>query len=166
MKTGLVSVREMGPEDASAWLDVHRRAVRGIAAADYPPSVIDAWAPMPVTGHAINQVLENPDQEYRLVVELDGRVAGIAAAVFALSELRACYVAPEATRRGIGSCLIRKLEDAARHHGLTFLQVDSSITAEPIYLRAGYEVTERGDHTLHTGQRMACVKMRKTLVGA
>ncbi len=39
------SIREMRQEDARAFLEVHHLAVRGLAAADYPAEVIEAWAP-------------------------------------------------------------------------------------------------------------------------
>jgi putative acetyltransferase len=56
-----VSVRELSNEEARAFLDVHHAAVRGIAAKDYPPEVVDDWAPMPVTDKSIERFLINPD---------------------------------------------------------------------------------------------------------
>jgi GNAT superfamily N-acetyltransferase len=79
--------------------------VRGIAAKDHPLAVIEAWAPMPATEDAIERVRANPEKEYRLIAEMEGRVIGIGAAVFEKFELRACYVAPDAGRRGVGSAL-------------------------------------------------------------
>jgi putative acetyltransferase len=96
----LVVIREMRSEDARAFLDVHHAAVRGIAAKDYPLAVIEAWAPMPLTDDAIERGRANPDKEYRLIAEIEGRVVGIGAAVFEVAELRACYVAPDG--RGCG----------------------------------------------------------------
>jgi putative acetyltransferase len=159
-----VFVREMCPEDARTFLEIHHAAVRGIAAKDYSSAVIEAWAPVPVTDIAVERVKSNPDGEYRLLAEIDGRVVGIAALVSKNAELRACYVAPEASRKGVGSVLVREIERVAREHGLKFLQLDSSVTAEPFYEASGYEVHERGVHVLRGGQRMACVKMRKNLV--
>jgi hypothetical protein len=48
-----IIIREARPGDAHAFLDVHRAAVRQIAAKDYPQAVIDDWAPLPVTDDAI-----------------------------------------------------------------------------------------------------------------
>lgn len=53
---------------------------------------------------------------------------------------------------------------AARQYGLTFLQVESSVTAEAFYQSLGYKVRERGEHTLRGRIPMACVKMEKQLV--
>lgn len=159
----LVVIREMRPKDAQAFLEVHHAAVRGIAVKDYPLAVIEAWAPMPVTEDAIEWVRANPDKEFRLIAEIAGRVVGIGAAVFESVELRACYVAPDAGRKGVGSALVKKIEHAAREQGAPRLELDSSLTAESFYRTIGYEVVERGEHVLGNGQRMACVKMRKEL---
>jgi putative acetyltransferase len=93
--------------------------------------------------------------------EIDGRVVGIGAAVFGTAELRACYVTPDAGRKGVGLALVEEIERAARERGVPHLELDSSVTAESFYRIAGYEVVQRAEHVLHNGQRMACVKMRK-----
>jgi putative acetyltransferase len=159
----MTTVREMRPDDARAFLEVHHAAVRGLAAKDYNQAVIDDWAPLPVTDKAVERFLLNPDNEIRLVAEHDGEVVGIGALVIDKAELRACYVAPEASRKGVGSALVREIERIAEEHGVGALELDSSVTAEPFYLARGYEVRERGEHILRSGQAMACVKMVKSL---
>jgi putative acetyltransferase len=154
----------MRPGDARAFLEVHHAAVRGSAAKDYPVAVIEAWAPMPLTDDVMERVRANPDREYRLIAEIGNRVVGIGALVFENSELRACYVEPEMGGRGVGSALVSEIERAARSQGLRFLELDSSVNAERFYRSKGYEVVERGEHVLHGGQAMTCVKMRKRLV--
>jgi putative acetyltransferase len=158
-----IVIREMRSTDARAFLDVQRGAVRGIAAKDYPLAVIEAWAPMPVTRDAIERVRANPEKEYRLIAEMEGRVVGIGAAVFEKFELRACYVAPDAGRKGVGSALVKEIERAARDHAVPHLELDSSLTAESFYRAVGYEIIDRGEHVLGNGQPMASVKMRKEL---
>ena len=59
---------------------------------------------------------------------------------------------------------MREMEAIALEHGPAFLQADSSVTAEPFYRALGYEVRERGEHILQSGQRMASVKMERRLV--
>jgi putative acetyltransferase len=162
MKDQKIVVREMRSTDARAFLEVHHAAVRGTAVGDYPLAVIAAWAPMPVTEEAAERVLANRENEYRLIAEIDGQVVGIGALVFENSELRACYVAPAAGRRGVGSALVHEIERVARERGLSALELDSSITAEGFYRKQGYEARERTEHILGNGQRMACVKMRKS----
>ena len=151
----------MRPEEARRFLEIHRASVRGIAAKDYPSSVVDEWAPLPITDANVERFLSNRDNEIRLTAEIDGELVGLAAIVLSNSELRACYVAPTTTRRGIGSALIAEIERIACENGLTQLQLDSSLTAEPFYTALGYRVLERGEHILPSGMPMAAVKMQK-----
>lgn len=74
---------------------------------DYPLSVIDQWAPLPITDAMVERFLTNPDDEIRLIAELDGVTVGIGALVTAAYELRACYV-PDFARLGVGLRLFRK----------------------------------------------------------
>jgi putative acetyltransferase len=97
------------------------------------------------------------------VAEIDGEPVGIGAIVVSNSELRACYVAPSAARRGVGSALVATIEQIAREHLLDHLDLESSITAEPFYSALGYRVESRGEHFLSPGVTMAAVKMRKRL---
>ena len=137
--------------------------MRGLAAKDYAASVIDAWAPLPITDTAVAFFRVNHDNEIRLIAELDGALVGIGALVLAESELRACYVVPAAARSGVGSALVAEIERLARYHGLIHLELLSSLTAEPFYRALGYEVEDRVEHVLGSGGRMPAVKMRKAL---
>jgi putative acetyltransferase len=158
----LLTVREMQPEDARRFLEIHQAAVRGIAAKDYPDSVVDAWA-RPITDKMIEGFLANRDHETRLIAEIDGDPVGVGALVVRDAELRACYVAPPAARRGVGSALVAEMERIAREHRLDHLQLESSITAEPFYASLGYEVEQRGERPIGPGVTMAAVKMRKRI---
>jgi putative acetyltransferase len=156
-------IRGMRLEDARAFLEIHHAAVHGLAPRDYSPDVIDAWAPMPILDEHVEKVRSNPDGEMRLIAERDGRIVGIGCLIAGNGELRACYVAPEASRRGVGSAIVGAIESAAREQGIAHLDVDSSVTAEPFYAVLGYEARERSEHILPNGLLMACVKMRKRL---
>lgn len=157
-----ITIRDIGPDDAEAFFRVHHAAVRGIAAKDYPPEVIENWAPR-IDDAALAKFLANPDGEHRVIAETSGTAVGIGSIVVAKCELRACYVAPDAARQGVGSEIVRQLEELARQHNLPFLQLVSSITAEAFYESLGYLSLGRDQHTLSSGVPMACVKMRKEL---
>lgn len=158
-----VVVRLLRDDEARTFPEIHRAAVRGLALNDYPASVIEEWAPLSVTDTAVAFFRINHDDEIRLVAELDDELVGIGAVVLSDSELRACYVAPHAARKGVGSALVEEIERIARHQRLTHLELVSSLTAEPFYGALAYEVGERVEHVLRSGGRMAAVKMRKSL---
>jgi putative acetyltransferase len=158
-----IHIRPMRDQDALSFLTLHHAAVRGLAAKDYLPDVIECWAPMPITERQLEQVLANGANEIRLLAEIDGEIVGLGTIIIAKNELRTCYVAPRATRRGVGTALVRELERIALAHRLEWLALDASLTAEPFYAALGYEVLGRGEHVLGAGSRMACVKMGKAL---
>ena len=152
----------MRPDEARTFLEIHSRSIRGLAARHYTPEVIARWV-VPATEDNVRGFLKNPDDEIRLIAELDGEAVGLGCLILANSELRACYVVPEASRKGVGSALVREIERLAKEHGLSGLELAASLNAEPFYLAQGYEVVERSEHVLRSGLRMASVKMRKNL---
>jgi putative acetyltransferase len=121
------------------------------------------WAPLPITQAAVETVIANPGGEIRFLAECDGHIIGLACLAIANSELRACYVAPEAARTGVGKTLLMKIEETARNAGVKYLHAISSLTAEQFYRSQGYEVTEYGQRLLRGRWPMACVKIRKPL---
>jgi putative acetyltransferase len=159
-----IAVRPMRSDEARIFLDIHSRAIRGLAAAHYPPAVIEAWAIPPTEANA-QRLLQNPDDEIRLIAERDGEPVGLGSLVVRNSELRACYVVPEASRMGVGSAVVKEIEWLAVGHGLAEIRLTASINAEAFYLAQGYEVVERIEHVLRSGQRMAAVTMRRGLLG-
>ncbi len=150
-------------EDARGVLEAHYSAVHETAAADYPQEVLAAWS-IAVTAERIDQYTKYAlPGETTVVAEVGGRIAGFGAIIQANDELRAVYVAAGFGRQGVGSALLRELERIAKEQGCRELHMDSSLTAAPFYLDRGYEETGRGEHTLSSGVKMACVRMRKVL---
>jgi putative acetyltransferase len=157
-----ITVRSLRADEGRIYLDIVSSAIRGLAAGHYAPETIDKWV-APATDEAVRELMLNRDREIRLVAELDGKPAGIGALVLERSELRACYVAPEAARRGCGSALVREIERLARSHGLTRLELAASINAERFYAVHGYAVRERSEIALRSGYRMSAIWMEKEL---
>jgi putative acetyltransferase len=162
MNGGRIVVRPLRDDELELYLEIHARAVRGLASSHYPPDIIAGWA-VPIDDATLAELRRNPDNEVRLIAELDGTPVGMGALVVEKSELRACYVAPEGARRGCGSALVREIERLARAAGLTVLELAGSLNAEAFYAAHGYTVTERSDVVLGNGLRMPAVWMRKML---
>ena len=156
------TVRPLRVDEARTFLQIHSRSIRGLAAGHYPREVIEAWT-VPLTEETLRGFLDNPDDEIRLVADLNGEPAGIGALVVESSELRACYVVPEASRQGVGTALVAEIERLARSYGLERLELFASVNAEPFYASLGYESHQRTEHVLRTGQPMAAVRMSRML---
>jgi putative acetyltransferase len=157
-----ITVRPLRDDELRTYLEIHDSAIRGLAVTHYPPDVIEGWV-VPITEDVIRDLALNADGEIRLIAELDGAPAGIGALVLAQSELRACYVAAPAARKGCGSALVREIERLARENGLTRLDLAASLNAEPFYAAHGYQVKERSEVALRNGHRMPAVRMGKEL---
>jgi putative acetyltransferase len=158
-----VAVRLLREDEGRTYLEIVNSAIRGIASRAYPAHVIEAWV-HPITDSSLAALSGNRDNEIRLIAEEDGVPLGIGALVLATSELRACYVLPSAARRGCGSAIVKEIERIAREHGVRRLDLVASINAEPFYAAHGYEVSERREHVLRGGTRMAAVAMTKPLL--
>jgi putative acetyltransferase len=98
-----------------------------------------------------------------MVAEINRRIVGFGVIVPKENEVRAIYVSPQVKRKGIGSALLRKLEELAKEKGIKKLRLESSVTAEKFYQKNGYKVIKRGYFTLRTGRKMKSVKMKKLL---
>ncbi len=157
-----VTVRPCRPDEGRVFFDIHTRSIRGLAAPHYPPEVIAAWG-APAIDRGIERFSVNPDGEVRLIAERDGEPVGLGVVVLNNSELRACYVVPEASRQGVGSAIVRETEPIAVASDLSRLDLHASVNAETFYASLGYEVVERSEHVLRSGLRMAAVKMTKSL---
>jgi len=155
-----ISIRPAKDEDARTFLETLNKSIRGVASADYPPEVIDSWA-IPIGEKSFARYLENPEGELRIIAELVGVPVGIGATVIANSELRACYVAPEGLRQGVGTVIVSELERLGKEAGVTHFHLNGTVTAEPFYNALGYQSLERVEHTTSGGARMAAVNMRK-----
>jgi putative acetyltransferase len=157
-----IVVRPLRLGEERVYLEIVSRAISGLAAGCYPPDAIEGWLPR-ITEETLHELRLNTDGELRLLAEIDGRPVGIGALVPERSELRACYVIPEAARRGCGSAIVLEIERIARDRGLTRLELAGSLNAEPFYLSQGYRVRQRSDVVLRNGHRLACVWMEKEL---
>ncbi len=157
-----VTVRPLRDDEVRLYLEIHERAIRGLAASHYSGDDIKGWV-VPATDENLRRLALNTGREIRLVAELDGRPVGIGAVVPESSELRAVYVAPEGARRGCGSALVREIERIAGDNGVTRLTLHASLNAERFYAAVGYEVLARTEVALPNDHRMAVVHMGKDL---
>ena len=157
-----VTVRPLRNDEVRVYLEIHEKAIRGLAGSHYSQRDIDGWV-VPATGENLRAVARNPEGEIRLLAELDGKAVGIGALVLAESELRAVYVLPECARRGCGSALVREIERIARDNGLDRLTLHASLNAERFYADLGYGVLERTEVALPNAHRIAVVRMGKDL---
>jgi GNAT superfamily N-acetyltransferase len=155
------------PDDALPILEAQRSAIRQTAAFAYSPAIIDEWAPVVIVRErveAFRRWIERGEELIVVATEPAGEIIGFGSIVPANSELRAVYVDAAYGRHGVGRALLTRLEELARDAGVAELRMDASINAVRFYEANGFISLERGEHVMHSGGRMACVRMRKALL--
>jgi GNAT superfamily N-acetyltransferase len=79
------------------------------------------------------------------------------------ARIRAFFVDPSWTRRGIGSLILDCCEQAARAEGFLTLELGSTLTGIPFYAARGYSAAEQIDVPLGDFLSMPVVRMVKRI---
>ena len=77
------------------------------------------------------------------------------------ARVRAMFVHPDWTRRGLGRRILEACEDAARGEGFRNLALMATLAGVPLYEAYGFRATEETDVVLPDGVRVPCVAMEK-----
>lgn len=154
----MLAIRAFREGDEAALLRVHCSAIRTIAARDYTPEQIDAWAPEDAD---LAAWAERMRRNRPFVAVLDEDIVGYAD-VQADGHIDHFFVSGEHPRRRIGTRLMACLHEEAARRGLAELHADVSATAEPFFARHGFAVVRR-QQPVRRGVTLHNALMRKRL---
>jgi GNAT superfamily N-acetyltransferase len=79
------------------------------------------------------------------------------------ARIRAFFVHPDWTRRGLGTKILETCEAAAMAAGFRRLELASTLTGIPLYTARGYMAMERIEVPLVNGEHLSVVRMGKTV---
>jgi GNAT superfamily N-acetyltransferase len=79
------------------------------------------------------------------------------------ARIRAFFVHPDWTRRGMGRAILSACESAARSAGFRQAVLVATLAGEPLYAACGYAVAERYEVALPGGLGLPVVRMTKPL---
>jgi GNAT superfamily N-acetyltransferase len=79
------------------------------------------------------------------------------------ARVRAFYVHPQWSRRGIGRQILKACEEAARESGFTMLELIATLPGEPLYSAQGYERIGPFEIPLPEGHSLPAFHMKKSL---
>ena len=79
------------------------------------------------------------------------------------ARVRAMFVRPDRTRRGLGTIILQACEDAARGEGFRRLSLMATLPGIPLYERFGFRVLQREVITLPDGITLATASMDKQI---
>jgi putative acetyltransferase len=156
-----ITLRRYSAADASVLANLFRASVRQIAARDYSPSQILAWAPDIID---VSQFGKRCAMKSTWIAEVSGRVAGFSD-MESDGHVDMLYVHPDFQRCGVALALLRHIEELARGCGLVCLYTEASITARPAFEAMGFRVLVPQIVTVR-GERMKNYRMEKKLTPA
>ena len=79
------------------------------------------------------------------------------------ARIRAFYVHPGWSRRGVGSSILTACEDAARAAGFRRVELAATLPGEPLYAARGYEKAEAMQLKTPDGESLPAFRMTKSL---
>jgi GNAT superfamily N-acetyltransferase len=133
----MLTIRFAEPSDADAAIDVLRRSITELCIADHQGDrdMLSQWLANKTPQH-FRAWLADRDHVC-LIAEESGALVGVGL-IHRDGELRLCYVAPGAQRRGVGKAICLALEGEARKAGLRELRLQSTVSARAFYEHMGY----------------------------
>ena len=81
------------------------------------------------------------------------------------ARIRAFFVHPEWTRRGLGRRLFARCESAAGEAGFRRFELMATLPGEPLYAALGFRSIERVDVPMPGGLVLPCVRMDRPIPG-
>jgi GNAT superfamily N-acetyltransferase len=78
------------------------------------------------------------------------------------AKIRAIFVHPDWTRRGLGTLLLETCEKAAKSAGFIRFEMGSTLTGVPLYKLRGYQVIEPIAVPLRNGEALPVIRMAKS----
>jgi N-acetylglutamate synthase-like GNAT family acetyltransferase len=77
------------------------------------------------------------------------------------AKIRAFFVHPNWTRKGIGSLILDECEEAARNAGFSKFEMGATLTGVPLYEKRGYIGQETVELPLSNGETLRILRMTK-----
>lgn len=132
-------IRDFRIGDEATLYRVHHSSVHRIAARDYTPKQLNAWAPAE-PDHAAWMIKMRALQPF--VAEVDGVVAGYAD-LQTSGYIVHFFVSADFPRQGVGRMLMDRIHEEATRLGIAELKADVSRTAQPFFAHFGFEIVEQ-----------------------
>jgi GNAT superfamily N-acetyltransferase len=133
----MMTIREAQPEDADAAIEVVRRSIEALCAADHrnDPDTLARWLANK-TPQSFQGWLANP-QNFCVVAVGEMGLSGVDL-LHREGELMLFYLSPGMQRRGVGRLMYQALEQKAIEWGLCRLHLDSTLMARSFYEAQGF----------------------------
>jgi len=156
----MISVRKAHQDDMPGIWRVHASSVRVLCTSHYSAEQIEAWVGkmIPERYHPTM-----PASRVIFVAQDDSQLIGFS--TLDGDTIRAVYVDPGYTGRGVGRRLLAALEKEAISRNSDILRLDASLNSVGFYEAAGYDFVEDGLHSvMGSDVQIPCARMEKRLL--
>jgi len=134
-----IQVRSYRLEDASALANIYYNTIHVINAKDYSKEQLDVWAP--VSSLEVEGWQKKWSKIQPLVATVENKIVGFAE--FENDGHIDCfYCHHQWTGQGVGSALMRTIEDIAKNRGIIRIFAEVSITAKPFFSSKGFYIVK------------------------
>jgi putative acetyltransferase len=158
MQPASLVLRSYRNEDLPALVALFHDSVHRVTAVDYTPEQLSAWAPAEPDMESWQLKLA---AEEVVVAEFAGELVGFCS-WDATGYLDFLYVDPARQRQGIATALCARAEKALPAKNVSRIHTQSSLTAEPFFLRQGFRLVKH--QTVHVrGVALTNAVMEKPL---
>lgn len=150
-------IRQAEIKDAARIKKIHTASVRALCAPFYTPDQIKTWTAG--TPDGMRRVIEQ--SPYFIVMETNKTITGFASLRpdFSIWHL---YIDPACVQKGIGTALLKNMEEFLLKAGHKTITLDSTLSAAEFYRRNGYEDIGKS-HVHMADQKIEVIKMKKML---
>ncbi len=140
-----LDVRLAKEEDTQHIYEVYTSAIQKICSSYYSPKKINGW----ISWQTVDSYLTYIRKEKMYVGVTKDQVVGFGC----LEKFSDCsgeifklYVSPQHVKKGVGTHLLRHLEDQAKLKGCTSMRVKSTLNAKNFYESMGYDAIGEDNH--------------------
>jgi putative acetyltransferase len=153
-----MKIRKAKIPDSKSICELFQDTLEKINIADYSQKEIDAWK-IADTPEKVKERIRDK-KRYMCIAENNNEIIGIG--TLKGNIITAVYVKSDRVGKGVGSSILKRLENVARKGGYTELSLDSSLTAVKFYKNHGYEKVRNSVHQVGDVE-LSCVIMKKNL---
>ena len=154
-----IKLRGWQPDDSEAICELFHAAVNTLASQDYSFEQRQQWAHPRLNTLFWQQRLA---ETRPVLLTVGDRIAGFVELIKEDAYIDCLYVHPDFARQGIGSLLLQQVLNQALIARIPTLTVDASLTARPLFEKAGFHVVQENRHP-RNGVELINYRMEKRL---
>ena len=143
-------------QDAQTALEIRRAAILNQCVSHYPLGILEEWVNIGLSDEFVDTVEKN-----FYLAKVDDQIVGTGMINIATGEIDAVFVHPQHLRKGVGTAILKFLENIATSHGLKTLTLQSTLNAAEFYRACGFVGNEIKTYTSQRGVALSCIPMSK-----